>query len=728
MELQELGDSIDVGVRRILYQLGELPAWVAGQSRAELPLGLVKGDSVHVWSNPQSRWIEDGIVQDGTEVDTVVNGTRVPAGALKVRYNGGAVQWILPTEAREILRKIPRPVQANIFGGSWSSPLELQQAEQQYRASGRPFTDMRFSPSTGGRVTAWLRPREVTRHGDQRLCAEVEMNPWDIFAPAPIPQPLPNVDWQLFRGTPSSDDVQQGELGDCWFLSSLAALAEFQDGRFLKALIPGQQKVSNSGAYVVRLCLGGVWRDVLIDDRLPCIGGGSYYTQFAYCVTKRLQLWASLVEKGFAKACGSYEALRGGEAGEALEMLTGWPCTLFIHGWHDFDAEVLWATLCSSRDAEFLMTCSTKRVRSFSLESDHVYSLMNVYEVDVPGRGSVRLLKIRNPNTKTKWQGDWSDASRLWTPHLRQRFGCPEGGNPHVFFMSYDDFLNEFAHCTICRIRSNEWHETRHSVQMNPGQSSTSAAVLEVFETTECSVSLAQPGRRLRGGPYYPHLNGPAACIGFILLRVDTQGGITVAAVGSMRRKDVVSTECWLEPGRYLLVPLSLHTGPSFTASWACFSSRRVAITQRELQRDELRGAWVAYAKETGGPGVSFHGATLHMGKAEGGCVVAYAENPADLKMHLKVDLTFSSDSLQYSRSQGATVDWLAPGQGQILNVAQPNDSSDGKVSWRESHTFSMTESTPGGPLHRPGIPPNDFLHVPFSFGRGETADACVVQ
>ncbi|CAK0817133.1 unnamed protein product, partial [Prorocentrum cordatum] len=35
-------------------------------------------------------------------------------------------------------------------------------------------------------------------------------------------------DWRLFRGPPRAVDVQQGELGDCWFLSSLACLADFQ--------------------------------------------------------------------------------------------------------------------------------------------------------------------------------------------------------------------------------------------------------------------------------------------------------------------------------------------------------------------------------------------------------------------------------------------------------------------------------------------------------------------
>merc|ERR1719401_91609 len=110
-----------------------------------------------------------------------------------------------------------------------------------------------------------------------------------------------------------------------------------------------------------------------------------------------MQLWASLIEKGFAKACGSYQAIVGGEAGEALSALTGWPCTLIRFDRPDFDPDILWATLCSARDAEFLMTCSTRSVKASSLMPDHVYSLMSVYEAADAARGSVRLVKIRNP-------------------------------------------------------------------------------------------------------------------------------------------------------------------------------------------------------------------------------------------------------------------------------------------------------------------------------------------
>eukprot|EP00435_Cladocopium_sp_Y103_P072764 s1043_g41.t1 len=168
-------------------------------------------------------------------------------------------------------------------------------------------------------------------------------------------------------------------------------------------LLPEQKSLDEAGVYLVRLWLGGCWRDIIVDDRLPCIGNGrSTYYQLAYCSTRRCQLWASVIEKGFAKACGSYQAIAGGEAEEALTVLTGWPCQTILFDEEDFDADILWATMCTSREAKFLMT----DIRAAGLVPNHAYSLIDVLDVLDPGGDRVRLLKIRNPHAKDPPDGE----------------------------------------------------------------------------------------------------------------------------------------------------------------------------------------------------------------------------------------------------------------------------------------------------------------------------------
>ena len=53
--------------------------------------------------------------------------------------------------------------------------------------------------------------------------------------------------WKLFRGPPKAEDVHQGALGDCWFLSALSVIAEYEGGRLIHRLFPGEQKGAREG-------------------------------------------------------------------------------------------------------------------------------------------------------------------------------------------------------------------------------------------------------------------------------------------------------------------------------------------------------------------------------------------------------------------------------------------------------------------------------------------------
>merc|ERR1719362_431792 len=476
------------------------------------------------------------------------------------------------SDARELLRSV-----LSSHHDCDDMLAELNTIKQHCKRSDIQFTDCHFRPTfssvscsmlPANTVTCWCRPQQIQRHegrtlggGHRLLCG-----------------PVRPTDWQLFRDLPRADDVLQGELGDCWFLASLAVLAEFEDGRFVRELFPEQDCVCDAGAYLVRLCLGGQWQGVLVDDRLPCVGGGLRSRQLAHCVTNRLQLWASLIEKAFAKACGSYEALRGGEASEALSMLTGWPCKLIIldpaHN-PQLDLDLLWAELCFSSDVGFLMTCSTKQVTtSSSLAAFHVYSLLGVYDMQSTSRSRLRLLKIRNPHPRHVWNGRWSDTSPLWTPHLRQLVDFPAGGKSQVFCMELGDFIREFAHVTICRIGTREGYEDRRKILLPTGHMPCAGLTLEVTKSTECSLSIVQPNARLRKG-IYCELGEHLASIGLVLCCLDgprtSFGGERGIAAVPLCRSDSVSIDCWLEPGRrYLLVPLSLHMGSELSATAVC--------------------------------------------------------------------------------------------------------------------------------------------------------------
>ena len=133
-------------------------------------------------------------------------------------------------------------------------------------------------------------------------------------------------DWAVVRDegfTPS--DVRQGGVGDCWFMSALAVVAERHD--LMRKLLPNLNEGAESGCHEVRLFLDGHWTAVLVDDWLPTTEKQRRPdgTSLAYGRCARRQLWVSFIEKAYAKAHGAYRFISGGETSEALLELTGAP-------------------------------------------------------------------------------------------------------------------------------------------------------------------------------------------------------------------------------------------------------------------------------------------------------------------------------------------------------------------------------------------------------------------
>ncbi|CAE7243611.1 CAPN15 [Symbiodinium necroappetens] len=349
-------------------------------------------------------------------------------------------------------------------------------------------------------------------------------------------------------------------------------------------------------------------------------------------------------------------------------------------GRKDFDADLMWASLCSSYSAGFLLTCSTGRgeeLRSeVGLAPNHAYSLMAVHEVTT-AEGQVRLLQIRNPHARCAWKGAWSQRSGNWTPELRSKLRYPADDDAGMFFMAMPDFIIYFDQCTICQIHGTEWCEARVAVPLPSQEVPRSGLALEACgATAQCLVSLAQPEERARGGYFYNHLFEQLASMGLVILNMKTHPPSLVAASG-LKNRGVVGTDCWLRPeDEYLLVPMCLNSGSSLSAAVAVMSSLPVVVEERSLDRQAVMFAWAAYAK-SGKPAdkSSLNGADLYIRISEG--LVVLAENRSRGYMH--VELTCESSSLQFSRGLCATVDCIAPGYAQLLQVALPSEAG---ASW----------------------------------------------
>eukprot|EP00045_Choanoeca_perplexa_P016987 m.237110 g.237110 ORF g.237110 m.237110 type:complete len:722 (-) comp17418_c0_seq2:126-2291(-) len=301
----------------------------------------------------------------------------------------------------------------------------------------------------------------------------------------------------LFAAEASSEHVTQGQLGNCWFVSALAVVA--QQPHLIRRIVQ-HDALTPTGHYDIKLCKNGQWQTVRVDDWFPSRGG-----RLAYSKGKLGQLWVPLVEKAVAKLHGSYEALDSGTIAEGFAMLTGFPCESFrlntrarpvsrsetvnVNGLaqapipqpvqpaaNDDSADYLWTLMSSYRQAEYLLGASIEGqtepedgnepidlnpVLASGLLSRHAYSVLAVESIDDHGK-HLRMVKIRNPLGRTNWRGNWSARSPSWRDHpvvheTCQPFNCADG----VFWMSFDDFRVHFHNVDVCKVLS-QWQEQRH--------------------------------------------------------------------------------------------------------------------------------------------------------------------------------------------------------------------------------------------------------------------------
>ena len=116
--------------------------------------------------------------------------------------------------------------------------------------------------------------------------------------------------YKIFDGVPKIEDINQGSLGNCYFLSALAALAQYPNmiRRIFKT-----EEVNEFGQYAVNLCINGEFQMVEIDDFFPCWKGnqGNFSSAFSKPRNNNL-LWVLILEKAWAKVNGSYDLTVGG--------------------------------------------------------------------------------------------------------------------------------------------------------------------------------------------------------------------------------------------------------------------------------------------------------------------------------------------------------------------------------------------------------------------------------
>ncbi|MGH7179935.1 MAG: C2 family cysteine protease, partial [Tepidisphaeraceae bacterium] len=124
-------------------------------------------------------------------------------------------------------------------------------------------------------------------------------------------------DQPLFpQSGPGADDICQGQLGDCYFLSTLSAIAKVNPQVIRNSVVD-----LGDGTYAVQFYNGTTPTFVRVDGELPTYSwGGLAYSRAG----RQGAIWAAVMEKAFAfqrYGTGSYSSIESGWMGEAFSAL-----------------------------------------------------------------------------------------------------------------------------------------------------------------------------------------------------------------------------------------------------------------------------------------------------------------------------------------------------------------------------------------------------------------------
>ncbi|XP_019749408.1 calpain-1 catalytic subunit-like [Hippocampus comes] len=245
-------------------------------------------------------------------------------------------------------------------------------------------------------------------------------------------------------------DFGQGMVGNCWFLASLGALT-FQKVVF-QHVVPLEQNFVKDycGLFHFRFWRFGRWVDVVIDDKLPTINGNLLFVRSK----DPTEFWPALLEKAYAKVCGSYSDMSSGTPDEALVDFTGGVhiCIKLSDPPQD-----LWELICRAGQSKSLMGCGTPQgetpantVLPNGLVQGHAYTVTGVREIMSRGQ-AVCLVRLLNPWGRGEWNGDWSDRSPLWeTVSPQDRALCLSVVDNGEFWMSLGEFCRFYSDLDIC--------------------------------------------------------------------------------------------------------------------------------------------------------------------------------------------------------------------------------------------------------------------------------------
>ena len=386
-------------------------------------------------------------------------------------------------------------------------------------------------------------------------------------------------DVALFADEVSGDDIVQGQVGDCFLIGAISALA---------ATVPSQIKRLfaahdlECGVFGVLFFKCGSWEWVIVDDfiAVEVERSGSQYPLFASSSGERKELWPLILEKAYAKMHYNWDMIDGGWAKEALvDMTGGLEFTMDLFRDHKnmtfdkFHAQVVnehTVLGCAvgdnvGSDASGGTGNAGEAAALNGLFHGHQYAVLESRET----RDGTAFVHVRNPwGNDAEWTGPYSDNSKEWmeNPDHKKEL-MPEFKDDGAFWIKWTDFKYYLSLVDIVRTFPSNTQTLTIYGKAESYQNASNTYILQVCDTpTKMAIALCQDDPKMKygrigdhKGQYKPY--APMKLDVFKLREVpksfdDIQSCQQMRIVNRTGRDRSVHTVEHLDPGLYSITAL----------------------------------------------------------------------------------------------------------------------------------------------------------------------------
>ncbi|KRX03045.1 hypothetical protein PPERSA_08120 [Pseudocohnilembus persalinus] len=265
---------------------------------------------------------------------------------------------------------------------------------------------------------------------------------------------------QLFLHDQDIDatDLQQGNLGNGYFLAALTALVEY-DQQIVYDLFQFNDQIEEKGLYSASLCWVGKWEKVIVDNYFPMTGKNPSFSR-----SRKNLVWVMIIEKIWAKLHGSYCQIDAGLSKELLHDLTGAPSRTFFINPSDRNSYIdCWNRIRFAQEQQYIITASSLKKNGdtdlgFGVCANQCFVILQSMETQIDGQ-LVRILRLRNSWNINNWKqisGENDPFLKSVPEKLKEQLEYNGRNNQDgLFLIEYNDFVNLFESIQICYAQKN---------------------------------------------------------------------------------------------------------------------------------------------------------------------------------------------------------------------------------------------------------------------------------